>query len=44
MLPKDTVVGNHLTIYVIQTIILYSLNLHSDICQLFLNKTESNIF
>ena len=25
--------------YVSETIIVYSLNLHSDICQLFLNKT-----
>ena len=40
MLTKST--DSHFKIYVNQTIILYNLNLHSDICQLFLNKTENN--
>ena len=30
-------------IYVNQIIMLYTLNLYSDICQLFLNKTEKNL-
>ena len=31
--------GNHFTIDVNETIMLCNLNLHSDVCQLFLNKT-----
>ena len=31
---------NHLRIYVNETIMLFTLNLHSDICQVYLNKTE----
>lgn len=31
---------NYFTVYANQTIVLSSLNLHSDVCQLFLNKTE----
>ena len=38
-----TYCNNHFTIYVNQTIMLYTLNLYSDVCQLFLNKT-GNIF
>ena len=34
-----TYCGNHFTIYVNHTIMLYALNLHSDVCQLFLNTT-----
>lgn len=30
---------NHSTIYVTQTVMPYTLNLYSDVCQLFLNKT-----
>ena len=30
---------NHFTVYVNQVITSYALNLYSDICQLFLNKT-----
>ena len=30
--------GSHFTIYIIQTVMLYALNLYSDVCQLFLNK------
>ena len=33
-----TFCGNHFTVYVNQTIMLYALNLYSDVCQLFLNK------
>ena len=29
----------HFTTYVNKTIMLYTLNLYSDVCQLFLNKT-----
>ena len=32
------------TIYVNQTLILYTLSLYSDVCPLFLNKTAKNIF
>lgn len=35
-----TYCGNHFTIYVSQIIMLYALDLHSDICQLFLNKKK----
>ena len=31
---------NHLTVYVSQVIMLYTLKLYSAICQLYLNKTE----
>ena len=31
--------GNYFTVYVSQTIILYILNLYSEVCQLYLNKT-----
>ena len=34
-----TYCGNHFTICVNQIIILYALNLYSDVYQLFLNKT-----
>ena len=34
--------GYHFTIYVNQIIMLYALNLYSDVCQLFLNKTGKN--
>lgn len=37
-----TYLGNHFTIYVKQLIILYALNLYSDVCQLFLTKTGEN--
>lgn len=33
---------NHFTVYVNQAIMLYILNLYSDICPLFLNKTGKN--
>lgn len=36
---SGTSCGNYFTIYVNQTIMPYALNLHSDVCQLFLNKT-----
>ena len=32
--------GNHFMMYVSQIIILYTLNLHSAICQLYLNKPK----
>jgi len=32
--------GNHLMIYLCQIIMLYTLNLHSAVCQLNLKKTE----
>ena len=38
-----TYCGNHCTIYVSQTIMLYALNLYGDVCQLFLNKTGEKI-
>ena len=31
---------NHFPLYVNQTIMLYTLNIYTDVCQLFLNKTE----
>jgi len=34
-----TYCGNHFTIYINQTIMLYTLNLHHDVRKLFLNKT-----
>ena len=30
--------SNHFTIYIVQTVMLYALNLYNDVCQLFLNK------
>ena len=40
-----TYYGNHFTMYVSQTIMLYALNIHSDyFCQLFLNKTGGKFF
>ena len=36
----QTCCGDHFTIHVNQTIMLYILNLYSDVCQLYLNKTE----
>lgn len=38
MLSKPTVVSNHFKTYANQTIMLYALNLFSDVYQLFLNK------
>lgn len=35
----NVVLGDHLTIYVNQTIMLYAFNLYTDACQLFLNNT-----
>lgn len=35
--------GNNFTVYVSQTIILYTLNLYSSICQLLLNKQGKKI-
>ena len=40
---SQTYGGNHFTVYVNQTIMLYTLNLYSDACQLFLNKTGKSI-
>ena len=34
--------GNHFTIYVNETIMLYALNLQSNICQSFLSRTGKN--
>ena len=34
-----TYCGDHFTIYANRTIMLYTLNIYSDVCQLFLNKT-----
>ena len=31
---------NHFPTYVNQIIMLYTLNIYTDVCQLFLNKTE----
>ena len=36
---NETYCGHHFTIYVSQTIMLYTLNLYSDVCQLYVNKT-----
>lgn len=33
-----TYCGNHFTVYLNQTILLYTLSFHSDVCQLFLKK------
>lgn len=44
MLTEPIVIINHFTVYVDQTIMLYALNLHSDICQLFLNKIGKERF
>lgn len=35
--------GNHFTIYVNKTIMLYVLNLYTDGCEIFLNKTGKKI-
>ena len=40
MLTEPIVVGNHLTIHINQTIMLCALDLHSDICQLFLISSK----
>ena len=34
---------NHFIIYVSQTIMVYTLNLHDVVCQLCLNKTGKNV-
>ena len=34
--------GNHFMMYVTQVVILYTLNLYSAVCQLYLSKTEKN--
>lgn len=34
--------GNHFTAYVSEVSVPYTLNLYSDLCQLYLNKTERN--
>lgn len=36
--------GSHFTIHVNQTIILHSLNIHGDVCQLFLDATDKKIY
>ena len=36
---SGTYFNNHFTIYVNQTTMLYTFNLYSNVCQLFLNKT-----
>ena len=36
--------GNHFTMYVSQTIMLYTLNLYSVVCQLYLNKTGQKTY
>ena len=36
--------GNHFALYVNQTIMLDALNLHSDVCQIFLNKLGKRFF
>lgn len=38
-----TYCDNHFTMYVNQTLKLYALNLYSDVCQLFFNKTGGKI-
>lgn len=35
---KSAYCGNHLTIYINQTIMLYTLNLYNNVYQLFLNR------
>ena len=42
MLVIPTVLS-HFTMYENQAIVLYTLNLHSDICQFFLNKAGKSI-
>ena len=34
--------GDHFTVYLSQIIVLYTLNLHSVVCQLYLNKLREN--
>lgn len=38
-----TYCGNHFIRYINQTTMLYALNLHSDVCQLFLSKTGEKV-
>lgn len=44
MFVSWTCCGNYFTIYVNQAIMLYTFNLHSDMYQLFLNKTVKKKF
>lgn len=37
---NQTYCGNHFTIYLSQIILMYTLNLYSVVCQLYLNKTR----
>lgn len=39
MMDFSEPIVNHFVIFVNQAIMLYALNLYSDVCQLFLNKT-----
>ena len=36
--------GSHVTIYVSQIIMLYTLNIYSAVCKLYLNKTGKKIY
>ena len=40
---NKTYCGNHFTIYFSQTIMQYTLNLYSDVCQSYLNKKRRKI-
>ena len=40
----QTYCSYHLLMYVIQIIMLYTLNLHSAVCELYLNKTGRKKF
>lgn len=42
MNANQTFCGDHFTIYLSQIIILYTLNLHSAACQLYINKLREN--
>ena len=39
---NQTFCDDHFTIYLSQIIVLYTLNLHSVVCQLYLNKLREN--
>ena len=36
--------GHHFMMYVSQIILLFTLNLYSTVCQLYLNKLEKSLF
>ena len=41
---RETYCGHHFLMYVSQITLLFTLNLYSTVCQLYLNKLEKSLF